>query len=184
MRGQCLYSSRSSGWNERRQQGKMTHTWDSPNRGRIDPGARLRQRRIIDFGGSGKRFFGAHAIPPLSLHLTASPPLLFSPWVVGAACHTCERTRVRWAQVPDNLSSREFPSCEFDRRYSAEVKVKFASRQSAISDDLPAITISHGISRFTNGAEQFRSLGFSVFPPTFSRKFRRVADTIYQPLHG
>lgn len=28
------------------------------------PGARLRQRRIIDFGGSGKRrFFGAHAIP-------------------------------------------------------------------------------------------------------------------------
>lgn len=99
-----------------------------------------------------------------------SPPLLFSAvsrrHCVSHVWHVKERS-VRRAQVPDNLASREFPPCGFDRRYSAEVKVKFASRQSAISDDLPAITISHGISRFTNGAEQFRSLGFSVFPPLF-----------------
>lgn len=99
--------------------------------------------------------------------LSSSPVLHRESPALRVARVTRERMRVRWAQVPDNLSSREFPSCEFDRRYSAEVKVKFASRQSAISDDLPAITISHGISRFTNGAEQFRSLGFSVFPPLF-----------------
>lgn len=52
---------------------------------------------------------------------------------------------VNGTRYPDNRPSREFPPC--DRRYSAEVKVKFVSHRSTISDDLPAITISHGISR-------------------------------------
>jgi len=63
------------------------------------------------------------------------------------------------------------------------VKVKFATPAGrTVSDDLPAIKISHGISRFTvdgnlDHCAPARPFAFS------GGGFRRVADVIYQSPH-
>jgi len=158
----------------------MTHTIrDSPNRSRIDrrPRAVYLRNELGDFSSRGIPkseipIFGAHTIPPLRrfdfsfLSPGLFPCLSFSRALAFFSLGRCESTRgmSRHTRVTRERVTRVSPWAVgvpitflqgnslpgFDRRYSAGVKVKFATPAGwTISDDLPAIKISHGISRFT-----------------------------------
>lgn len=154
---------------------------------------------ISAVGRGGRRFFERTRLRYNPLPLSPLPPPRFLIIPVRrrkSACHTCVHMYrglymyvgtwgtaafpVNGTRYPGNRPSREFPPC--DRRYSAEVKVKFVSHRSAISDDLPAITISHGISRFAavaKGGSNLASLRVSISRP-FRGGLRRVVYVIYQ----
>lgn len=117
---------------------EMTHTRDSPNRSRIDS---VRdcvrdelQISLLEKASVPSNFSTIYSTLSFLFHFSFS--LSPSPSVVDQD-HYCHATRVlRW--IRRHTSARKQaspitflqgnPPCEFDRRYLAEVKVKFVSR--------------------------------------------------------